>query len=208
MKKRILCFGDSNTWGYIPVTKQRYEELERWPGILAEKLGDTYAVIEEGMNGRTTAFTDRIKPDVCALDYIYPCLLSQFPLDYIIVMLGTNDTKDRYHVRAEEIALGMTEVILRLKDVCMRKEQRPQILIMSPPMMHFQHDWMEFSEASVEKLSRLHREYQQIAQVQKCEYLNAAEVVGNDGVGSDGIHMLPLGHQRLAEAVYNKLFEQ
>lgn len=61
---------------------------------LHRHIGENYEVIEEGMNGRTTAFTDKIEPGTAALDYLYPCLISQFPLDYIIVMLGTNDTKD------------------------------------------------------------------------------------------------------------------
>lgn len=94
MGKRILCIGDSNTWGYIPGSGERYEKNVRWTGKLAQTLGENYEVIEEGMNGRTTAFTDKIEPGTAALDYLYPCLISQFPLDYIIVMLGTNDTKD------------------------------------------------------------------------------------------------------------------
>ena len=52
----------------------------RWTGKLAQMLGENYEVIEEGMNGRTTAFTDKIEPGTAALDYLYPCLISQFPL--------------------------------------------------------------------------------------------------------------------------------
>ena len=101
MGKRILCIGDSNTWGYIPGSGERYEKNVRWTGKLAQMLGENYEVIEEGMNGRTTAFTDKIEPGTAALDYLYPCLISQFPLDYIIVMLGTNDTKTRYGVNTD-----------------------------------------------------------------------------------------------------------
>ena len=62
MGKRILCIGDSNTWGYIPGSGERYEKNVRWTGKLAQTLGENYEVIEEGMNGRTTAFTDKIEP--------------------------------------------------------------------------------------------------------------------------------------------------
>jgi hypothetical protein len=110
MGKRILCIGDSNTWGYIPGSGERYEKNVRWTGKLAQTLGENYEVIEEGMNGRTTAFTDKIEPGTAALDYLYPCLISQFPLDYIIVMLGTNDTKTRYGVNTVEIGYGLDEV--------------------------------------------------------------------------------------------------
>ena len=111
MGKRILCIGDSNTWGYIPGSGERYEKNVRWAGKLAQILGENYEVIEEGMNGRTTAFTDKIEPGTSALDYLYPCLISQFPLDYIIVMLGTNDTKTRYGVNIVEIGYGLDEVL-------------------------------------------------------------------------------------------------
>ena len=53
--KTILCFGDSNTYGYRPDTGKRYAEDTRWTGILREKLKDRkIEVIEEGLVGRTT----------------------------------------------------------------------------------------------------------------------------------------------------------
>lgn len=61
MKKRIVCFGDSNTWGYIPVTGERYDETIRWPARLQEMLGcERCTVVEEGLTGRTTVFDDRL----------------------------------------------------------------------------------------------------------------------------------------------------
>lgn len=201
LKKRVLCIGDSNTWGYIPGVGGRYDEKTRWTGRLACKLGEEYAVIEEGMNGRTTAFDDRIEPGVCALDYLYPCLLSQFPLDGIVIMLGTNDTKTRYHVSAKEIGCGMDEVLLKVEDTCKRKGQNPRILIVAPAPIMPREDWEEFSDSSVRKAALLGREYEEIARMHGCAYLNAAEVVGIGGVGCDGIHLTPEGHSRLADAI-------
>ena len=63
MKKRILCYGDSNTWGYKPVTGERYDEDERFTGVLARELGEDYRVVEEGLVGRTTVFSDRMEPE-------------------------------------------------------------------------------------------------------------------------------------------------
>ena len=59
MQKRILCYGDSNTYGYIP-TGGRYDEHIRWPMRMGEVLGGDYAVIEEGFNGRTCVFDDPV----------------------------------------------------------------------------------------------------------------------------------------------------
>ena len=114
--KEILCFGDSNTHGYMPGIGTRYPADIRWSGRLGRLLGNDYHVVEEGMDGRTTAFEDEIQPYRSALGYIDPCLKTHAPLDLIIIMLGTNDTKTRYNVSAEEIGFGMEELLLRLAE--------------------------------------------------------------------------------------------
>ena len=189
MGKRILCIGDSNTWGYIPGSGERYEKNVRWTGKLAQTLGENYEVIEEGMNGRTTAFTDKIEPGTAALDYLYPCLISQFPLDYIIVMLGTNDTKTRYGVNTVEIGYGLDEVLLKIEETCRRKSQTPK------------KDWIEFTAESAQKAGGLTEEYRSIAALHHAEFLSAREVLGAECIGCDGIHFTEAGHQKLAEAV-------
>ena len=103
-KIRILCFGDSLTWGYHPVKRIRYGEEERWTGILQELLGEKYKVIEEGQNSRTIATEDPTEGEKNGLAYILPCLESQRPLDLMILMLGTNDMKRKYGYSAEDIA--------------------------------------------------------------------------------------------------------
>ncbi len=70
MLKNILCFGDSNTHGYMPGIGSRYPRNVRWTGKLQEILGGGYYVIEEGLTGRTTAFEDRDsavekRPELC-----------------------------------------------------------------------------------------------------------------------------------------------
>ena len=55
MRKTILCYGDSNTFGYVPAGGGKwYPEDVRWTGVLQDDLGDAYRVIEEGCSGRTT----------------------------------------------------------------------------------------------------------------------------------------------------------
>ena len=48
--KTILCYGDSNTWGYNAETTGRYPPETRWPNVMARELGDGYTVIPEGLN--------------------------------------------------------------------------------------------------------------------------------------------------------------
>ena len=57
-KKHILCFGDSNTWGYCAQTNERYADNERWTQVLQKLLGSDWMLIEEGLCGRTTVFED------------------------------------------------------------------------------------------------------------------------------------------------------
>lgn len=79
--KSILCFGDSNTWGYNPRTKERYPRNERWTGMLRQELGDGYEIIEEGLNGRITVWEDPIEEHKNGKEYLIPCLESHQPID-------------------------------------------------------------------------------------------------------------------------------
>ncbi|MGE0075977.1 MAG: hypothetical protein AB7S52_12175 [Sphaerochaetaceae bacterium] len=59
--KQIVCYGDSNTWGFTPATGERMPYGQRWTSIVAEKLGAGYRIIPEGLNGRTTVFEDPVE---------------------------------------------------------------------------------------------------------------------------------------------------
>ena len=137
-KIRILCFGDSLTWGYHPVKRTRYGEEERWTGILQELLGEEYKVIEEGQNSRTIATEDPTEGEKNGLAYILPCLESQRPLDLMILMLGTNDMKRKYGYSAEDIA-GEMERFLEKVWVYnhFHLADDMKILLMSPPVVGY-----------------------------------------------------------------------
>jgi len=80
MTKSILCYGDSNTWGYVAGKfnlqtqyMERYPRDIRWTGRLQKLLGDQYYVIEEGLNGRSTNVDSDIPPDRNGKNYLLPC---------------------------------------------------------------------------------------------------------------------------------------
>lgn len=100
MKRTIVAFGDSNTHGYCSETGGRFSEEERWPCLLEKYLGEEYRVMEEGLSGRTTVFEDPLFEGLSGLSYIFPCLMTHEPVDLLIIMLGTNDTKARFPVTA------------------------------------------------------------------------------------------------------------
>jgi lysophospholipase L1-like esterase len=111
MLKRVLCFGDSNTWGYKPEDGQRYAPSERWPGLLQSLLGVGYQIIEEGLPGRTTNidYEDRFARQ--ARNYLVPCLDSHYPLDFVILHLGANDMKAVFNRSASAIADAINDLI-------------------------------------------------------------------------------------------------
>ena len=96
--KNILCYGDSNTWGYIPgsldfrtMQVKRYEQTVRWTGRLQSLVEGNANIIEEGLNGRTTNIDYKDIPGRNGKTYLLPCLYSHAPLDLVILWLGFND---------------------------------------------------------------------------------------------------------------------
>ncbi len=132
--KNILCFGDSNTWGYIPISGGRYSETERWPRVLQEKLGQNFHIIEEGLNSRTIASKMPNRPQRSGMELLPALLESHRPLDLIIVMLGTNDLQSFFNLSAKQIAQNMKEMCLLIKNNEFISQQSPdtKILIISP----------------------------------------------------------------------------
>ena len=93
----LLCFGDSNTWGYNPESGERYPWGIRWTSRLQEMLGrQGVRIIEEGLCGRTTVFEDRSRPDRRGIDALPGIFQKEKSIDAVILMLGTNDCKAAY----------------------------------------------------------------------------------------------------------------
>ena len=110
--RRILCYGDSNTWGYDAAADDRFPEEVRWTGVLQQLLGEGFRVIEEGQPGRTTVWDDPIEEHRNGKTALYSVLESQSPVDLVVLMLGTNDLKPRFSLNAFDIAAGLE----RLRD--------------------------------------------------------------------------------------------
>lgn len=133
MKKSIVCFGDSNTWGYDAETDRRFKDDIRWTGILHTELGDAYRMIEEGLPGRTSVSEDPLFEGLSGISYIYPCLMSHSPLDLVVIMLGTNDTKERFGLTSYNIAQGIVRLALKAKDSGAGPEGKaPEVLVIAP----------------------------------------------------------------------------
>ena len=109
--KRILCFGDSNTYGYKPDRSGQFNENIRWTGLLSKSLGDDFTIIEDGVCGRTLALDDPMFSGRNGLKSIENSIRSNSPIDLLIIMLGTNDLKYFYRMTAEKITENCGKLI-------------------------------------------------------------------------------------------------
>jgi lysophospholipase L1-like esterase len=211
--KHILCYGDSNTYGFdgrlIPKTgeRRRYDETVRWTWLLKKILGQDYDVIEEGMNGRTTVFDDPTEGGRNGFKSLEVIFQSHQPLDLVVIMLGTNDLKDQFSAAPLVISKGMERLVILLKEMIAGSfNPDAKILIVAPPDVSCSANgvfYYDFSERSVEKGKRLPNFYRQIAERYNCLFADAGTWVKMDS--SDGTHLNPDGHsvfaRKLAEEI-------
>ena len=199
----IMCFGDSNTYGMIPLENGRLPYSQRWPGRLAKMLGPDYLIIEEGMIGRTCAIDDDIKPGRNAMNYIYPCLMSHFPLDLIIIMLGTNDVKSRYNLTAGEIQMSMRVLLHKIDDVMSWMSTDAEILLVAPVALpeYMPADY-ELNATSIERSKELPDLYRELAQERNIHFADAAAWVDPCNTQPDACHYNPEGCRQFAEGIH------
>ena len=207
MKKHIVCLGDSNTHGYCADPADcadggaRFNENERWTCLLQRALGEEYLVLEEGLSGRTTVFSDPLHEAMPALDVAYPILMSHEPVDLLVIMLGTNDTKERFCVNPACIARGLERLVDKCKTIPCWGGHAPNILLIAPPHIG---DKMEQSDVMpamglgcAAKSRELAKWYAPVAANQGCAFLDAEGVAEFNEV--DYMHLTRKGHAQLAE---------
>ena len=121
--KQVLCFGDSNTWGYDGESRKRLPWGVRWTSLLQEKLNkEEYRVIEEGLCGRTTVFEDPLR-DGRKGTALFPTLLeTHAQVDVITLMLGTNDCKTVFGASADVIGKGIHKIAGSGPGICTKSE--------------------------------------------------------------------------------------
>jgi lysophospholipase L1-like esterase len=206
--KTILCFGDSNTWGFDPHATAssphpiRHPHDVRWTGVLASKLGKEFRVIEEGQNGRTTVHEDPIVQHRNGRTYLPPCLESHKPVDLVVLMLGTNDLKAMFNLPPGEIAAGVESLVKLLEQSDAGPNARaPRVLLVCPPAVgkFRQHDREEKFPDAAARSKRLPDYYKAIAAMHGCAYLNSQDVVMPSPV--DGLHLAAGEHEKLGNAV-------
>lgn len=207
MRKQIVCFGDSNTWGFDARTETRFSEEIRWTSLLASMLEEDYKVIEEGLSGRTSVMEDPLFEGVNGLTYLTPCLKSHSPLELVIIMLGTNDTKERFGLTAYNIAQGLIRLAQKAKhSMTGINNKNPQVLVISPPIIGEKYSQTKIGNAMGEGCAKKSLELSEfleiMLQAEQIEFLNASSIPMNT---IDFMHLDEEGHKLLAQLVFNKI---
>ena len=231
--KQILCFGDSNTWGYDGESRKRLPWGKRWTSLLQEKFdvetakqgiqagnntagqreagnaehksGESVRIIEEGLCGRTTIFEDPLRDGRRGTALLPTLLETHDDVDVIVLMLGTNDCKTVFGASAEVIGKG----IARLLDQIAAYAPEAKVLLISPIYLG-EKVWQEgydqeFSRESVIVSRNLQPVYEKIAAERHISFLPAASYV--HCCDADQEHLNAAGHKKFAEVVYRKVQE-
>lgn len=203
MKKHILCFGDSNTHGYCAEPSdsaehgERFNEDERWTCLLQKALGEDYLVLENGLNGRTTAFSDPFRPYISGLDAIEAELMAHRRISLLIVMLGTNDVKERYGMNAQCIGFGLEKLCFIASVTDAWTEKGPNILVIAPPHLDEAMDDPTMGRGCAEKSRLLSGVYEEICKKHGWHFMDAQGLVSFNK--TDFCHLRARDHRVLAD---------
>jgi lysophospholipase L1-like esterase len=177
--KTVVCFGDSNTWGYVAGSDgERYPREVRWPNQLQQLLGPDWDVIAEGLSGRTATFERPDSEGRNGLPYLLPCLLSHAPVNAVVIFLGTNDVNFMDDDRVARCVARLVEIVRR----CGAKP----FVVVPPPF-----DGHVFSASFAEELD--------------CPLIDLDGVASYPGVNGDVEHLDADGHTAVARAVAERL---
>ena len=187
MVKRLLCFGDSNTYGYRPYDGRWGREI-RWTGRLQTALGEEYQVIEAGLNGRSVGSYDELWPEKNGVDVISSYVKRSLPLDLLIIMLGSNDA---LFAVTEDIAADMERLVVRAREAM--GEQPCPILLLAP-----NGGW----NPDARKLAPAYRKLSE-----KLGLLFADTGEWGAELAEDGCHLSAAGHERFFREILRLIKE-
>jgi lysophospholipase L1-like esterase len=206
---KVLCYGDSNTWGQKPDKTGRYATNVRWTGVLQNLLGDSYYIVEEGLGSRTTDLDYDRKPGRNGKSYLVPCIASHAPLDIVTIMLGTNDLKLEYSRSADNIATALKGLVDDVRTYGTDKNGKsPKIILISPILVNdkaprFTEFYTGYYDSrSMQESLKLAEAIKTVAETNDCLFLNAADIAHP---GEDGIHFSEDSNEPLAKLIATTL---
>ena len=199
--KNILCFGDSNTFGFNPENGSRYDKNTRWTGILQCFCKDNFHIIEAGCNNRT-AFSDNPAGKMFTGYKILPELLND-NLAYVILSMGVNDLQIQYRVSIDDIKNGISNLVKVIKNtvkntkIILVSQEITENVLKSPIFSAL------FDESSIEKSKHLAKIYKQIALENNCDFIDLKTIARTSTI--DGLHFEPQEQKKIANEIFKHL---
>jgi len=198
---KVLCFGDSNIYGYNPENGTRYDKNTRWTGVLQILCGRESEIIEAGCNNRTAFSPNPYGIELTGCK-ILPSYLSD-DLDFVIAGIGINDLQKSYNPSMEEFKAGLASVIKIIR----KMSPHAKIILLVPSKIkecilkgYF---GVLFDSVSVEKSKRLGVIYRELAAAYECDLLDLNEIAEVSDI--DGLHYTAAEHKKIAAAVFSLL---
>jgi lysophospholipase L1-like esterase len=203
MMKTILCFGDSNTWGYASVDGGRYSAEQRWPALLTGLLPAECRIVEQGQPGRSTFFDDPSAGFVRGSDDLQLCLEKYQP-DYIVLMLGTNDLKASFAQSGEDISRNAAKLVRQIQQGnWLKSPKNVEVLLVAPPVIFEVGYFGQLFAGGAEKSKEFSGYYALRAKELGCAFFDADSVVTSSAI--DGIHWEVEQHRNMAQGIAAKL---
>ena len=195
--KRVLFYGDSNTYGFDPRIggEGRYPENVRWTARVSEALAPGWEVLENGMNGRAVPHLRRF-PEGPA--YLSGMFAEAEPLTVFAVMLGTNNLFLRREPDAAETAEAMRRFLLFAS-----RHTSAQILLIAPPFLTVSAVPELDPARCLAESRKLNRLYGELAGEQGYAFCDAES--WHIDMACDGVHFSELGHAQFADHIVQEM---
>ena len=205
--KKILCYGDSNTWGCSPMDGSRFDENTRWPMVMSSILGGDFTVLEEGLNGRTVL---NLSPDnymLNGIECIDSLIEKHSPVDILIISLGLNDVFIFEEVTINEILNGIEKIINTVNNFQIQHGFNiPEIIIMAPPMFNSNVEGAHFIELQINKLKEIPAAYKKLSTEKNYHFFNSPDYVTGSII--DGSHLDAGSHIFLGEKIAELILDR
>ncbi len=208
--KKILVYGDSNTWGDNFITGMRIPDDKQWVNILRKKYKDKYIFLQEGLPGRIAGSEEVAKKYKNGKDTFISTFRVNAPIDILIISLGTNDLQIKYNKSSKQIIQDLNwyreQLETSFDDLEDRKKyfknnKLPEIIYILPINFDYQDcASVIFDEASEKKRQDIIEYFKQEKGI-KVVYSNGLPLF------EDGIHLNYCGHQKMSELVERVLEE-
>ena len=193
--KRMICFGDSNTFGYDAGSRlgRQLEEKERWPEVFADVTG--WDIVNEGMNGREI-------PEGWFLERFDRILEEDAPADILAVMLGTNDILNSFRPDAREVGKKMEAFLRHALSHSQIGGDGRRILLIAPAVIDIGR-YGEDEAVFDREVKALGSVYRRIAQRLGVQFADTSD--WEIPLAHDGVHWTGEGHQMFARKLSEEL---